>query len=87
MTTTQEAHRLIAPFRTALQQSVYLYIRNNNGCTDEEVQDGLNLNPSTQRPRRIELVQLGLIKETAKRRRTKSGRWAIVWEIAEPAKL
>ena len=29
------------------------------GATDEEIQLGLDLNPSTQRPRRVELVEKG----------------------------
>jgi len=60
---------------------VYRYIREAgvNGVTDDEIQRGLGLNPSTQRPRRVELVELGVIADSLDRRRTPSGRLAVVW--------
>jgi DNA-binding IclR family transcriptional regulator len=51
------------------------------GLTDEEVQRRLDMNPSTQRPRRIELARRGLVVE-AGTRRTASGRMATVWRVA-----
>ncbi|NBW23185.1 MAG: hypothetical protein EBR82_86100, partial [Caulobacteraceae bacterium] len=52
-----------------------------DGLTDEEMQTRLGMNPSTQRPRRIELVRRGLVVECGTRR-TASGRMAVVWRIA-----
>jgi len=49
------------------------------GATDEELQDRLQLNPSTQRPRRVELVASGLVVDSGRTRRTRSGRRAVVW--------
>jgi FixJ family two-component response regulator len=49
------------------------------GLTDEEIARALGMNPSTARPRRIELVRRGLI-EQAGTRRTTSGRMASVWQ-------
>ncbi len=49
------------------------------GRTDEELQDELNMNPSTQRPRRIELVHRRLVRDSGQMRKTKAGRWATVW--------
>lgn len=55
------------------------------GCTDEEGADQLQMNPSTYRPRRIELADTGLItqlrddKGEIVKRATKSGRAAVVW--------
>lgn len=49
------------------------------GATDEELQDRLGMNPSTQRPRRVELVAKGLVKDSGVRRQTRSGRAAVVW--------
>lgn len=49
------------------------------GATDEEIQRALGLNPSTQRPRRVELVELGWIEDSGARRPTRSGRSAAVW--------
>jgi hypothetical protein len=51
------------------------------GLTDEEMQRRLRMNPSTQRPRRIELMRRGLVAE-AGTRRTASGRMAVVWRVA-----
>ena len=52
-----------------------------SGLTDEEMQRRLGMNPSTQRPRRIELARRGLVVE-AGTRRTASGRMATVWRAA-----
>jgi len=54
------------------------------GLTDEEMQQGLNLNPSTQRPRRVELVERGLVRDSGLQRKTRSGRNAVIWEISGP---
>ena len=51
------------------------------GVTDEEMQDELKMNPSTQRPRRIELVTAGLVKDSGATRRTRSDRQAVVWIV------
>ena len=51
------------------------------GLTDEEMQLRLDMNPSTQRPRRIELVRRGLVVECGTRRAA-SGRMAGVWRVA-----
>jgi hypothetical protein len=52
-----------------------------DGLTDEEMQTRLGMNPSTQRPRRIELARRGLVVECGTRR-TASGRMATVWRAA-----
>lgn len=49
------------------------------GLTDEEIQRFLKMNPSTQRPRRIELFRKGLIYQADEKRKTSSGRKAAVW--------
>jgi DNA-binding IclR family transcriptional regulator len=51
------------------------------GLTDEEMQRRLGMNPSTQRPRRIELARRGMVVE-AGTRKTASGRNASVWRAA-----
>jgi len=55
--------------------------QSTHGRTDEEIQRMLKLNPSTQRPRRIELVQAGKVRDSGRTRKTKSGRAATVWEV------
>jgi predicted ArsR family transcriptional regulator len=52
-----------------------------DGRTDEEMARRLAMNPSTQRPRRIELARRGLVV-TCGTRRTASGRNADVWRVA-----
>lgn len=53
-----------------------------NGATDEEIADGLAINPSTVRPRRGELVEDGRVV-AAGERKTKSGRRAVVWRVKQ----
>lgn len=49
------------------------------GLTDNEMQFILHMNPSTQRPRRVELVRAGLVVDSGKTRLTPSGKRAVVW--------
>ena len=51
------------------------------GATDEEMQLALGMNPNTQRPRRRELEDAGLIVRDGTRK-TKSRRNADVWRLA-----
>lgn len=82
--TSLEAARSLEPeFRTAMQRKVYQFIlaRGELGATDEECQRGIPMNPSTQRPRRVELADDGLIVRAGKRK-TASGRKADVWKVS-----
>jgi hypothetical protein len=67
----------------SLQRSVvaFLLARGDHGATDEEMQLGIPMPPSTQRPRRIELVRRGLVVE-AGTRKARSGRFATAWRLA-----
>lgn len=47
--------------------------------TDEELQARLRMAANTQRPRRVELVRLGLVSATEDRRPTATGAPSIVW--------
>lgn len=51
------------------------------GFTDEELIRFTGMNPSTARPRRIDLVKAGLVRDSGRRRKTLSGSWAVVWEV------
>ena len=63
----------------ALQKAVYALLASEPaGLTDEQIQTRLGMNPSTERPRRIELARRGLVVE-AGTRKTASGRMASVW--------
>lgn len=82
ITSMQAADSLDAKALTRLHRLVLDFLRARpDGATDEEIASGLGLNPSTERPRRIELVRRGLVVE-AGTRKTKSGRFATAWRLA-----
>ena len=60
-----------------------ILVATRDGMTDEELQDVLAMNPSTQRPRRVELVEGGWIEDSGRRRPTRSGMDAVVWQATE----
>jgi hypothetical protein len=69
--------------RHALREEVLGLLLREGPMTDEEMQRKTGMNPSTQRPRRVELLRLGLVKATGETRRTASGRRAAVWGVAK----
>ncbi len=79
--TSAAAAELIEPTAGTLRHRVLSFLRerDNYGATDDETQLALSMNPSTQRPRRIELVRAGLVWDSNRRRPTTSGRQAAVW--------
>jgi hypothetical protein len=83
--TSGAAANAIRPRSTTLREKVldFLRTRGDAGATDEEIQDWLKMPASTERPRRIELVAMGLVKESRTRRTTRSGRAASVWVAVE----
>ena len=60
----------------------YIVARDKHGATDIEIQTALRMEGSTQRPRRVELLDAGLIKDSGTTRKTPSGRSAVVWVAA-----
>lgn len=78
VTSVQAAER-IEPDAKTLRHRVLMVLKVNGGLTDEEMQLGIPMNPSTQRPRRIELVNMGLVVDSGLTRLTRSGRKATVW--------
>lgn len=81
--TSTDAAESIAPAVGTLQARVYEFLKSkaDRGATDEEMQLGLDMSPSTQRPRRVELVRKGLVIDSGEKRETKSGRSAVVWKV------
>ena len=63
------------------RHKLFGWLYEHGSATDEECQDGIPMNPSTQRPRRVELVRMGLVRDTGEKRKTRSGRSAVVWEV------
>lgn len=51
------------------------------GLTDEEMQDLLEMPGNTQRPRRREMEAMLLVTRSGLKRKTRAGRWAIVWIV------
>ena len=82
--TSRAAAEAIEPDTSTLRGQVLAYIRQRGryGATDDEIQVALDMNPSTERPRRIELWNAGLITRTEDTRPTRSGRQASVWTEA-----
>jgi hypothetical protein len=80
-TTSRQAATAIEASLGKLQTAVLDFVRDRGptGATDEEMQRALNMNPSTQRPRRVELMRNGLIVKSPAGRQTASGRMAAVW--------
>lgn len=77
--TSKDAAREIERSAATFRGMVYRALCESDGLTDDEMQQILNMNPSTQRPRRIELVEKGLVKHSGETRKTRSGRKAAVW--------
>ena len=83
VTSAAAADSLTPATLNALQKRVLDFIaRRPSGATDEEIANELEMNPSTVRPRRIELARRGMIVESGSTRRTASGRMAVVWKVA-----
>jgi len=80
-TSVEAAHKIADA--AALRAQVLAYLRERiDGATDEEIQTALSLGGSTQRPRRVELVNRGQVRDSGRRRLTRSGRQAVVWVAA-----
>lgn len=77
--TSREAAFFAEDFSGSAREQVFLQIVKSGGATDEEVQSAIRMNPSTQRPRRVELVELGLIKDSKYVRKTSAGLDAVIW--------
>lgn len=81
ITSAQAADALTPATLNAMQRKVLALLQATpDGLTDEEMQRRLGMNPSTQRPRRIELMRLGLVVRCGVRK-TASNRNADVWRV------
>jgi len=79
--TSRDAAEAVRPDANRLRSVVYAAIRGAgpDGLTDEEGIGRTGLSPSTYRPRRVELVAGGMVRESGRTRKTASGRKAAVW--------
>ncbi len=83
--TSKAAAERIEPSMASMRGKVLAFLREHGPHTDEEMQNLLHMNPSTQRPRRIELVRDGFVREYVSAdgitcRQTRSHAWAQLWE-------
>lgn len=77
-TSTAAAESVVGKAGT-LRAAVLDFLRRGSGATDEEIQEGIPMAASTQRPRRVELVERGPVVDSGVTRATRSGRQAVVW--------
>lgn len=79
--TSVDAAHTIKPTAANLRQMVYEYIVEHGPVTDQRIQEDLDMDPSTQRPRRRELQQAGRVKVLDRLGVTESGRSAQRWVV------
>lgn len=80
--TSYEAALQVKEDAGTLRTKVLKFLELHGPATDEEMQRRIPMPPNTQRPRRRELVLKGLVVDSNRRRRTRSGCNAIVWRAA-----
>ena len=79
--TSEEAAASIAPEQRRLQDRVLAVLRDfPNGLTADEVANYLDRSELAIRPRLSELLRLGEIDKTERRRRNRSGRFAAIYQ-------
>lgn len=67
-----------------MRWQVYEYIKltKEYGATDIEIQTALHMDGNTERPRRVELVNYGLVKDSGHRREL-NNRQHIIWILTD----
>jgi hypothetical protein len=79
--TSKAAAYAVAP-RTGTQRRRVLDAIAHRASTDEEIQAALRMSGNTERPRRVELVEGGWIRDSGARRKSSTGSASIVWALA-----
>lgn len=79
--TSRESAKAVAPNFSLRMIRILNKISKVGGMTDEEGQYGLEIDGNSYRPARVALAKHGLILDSGERRKTNSGRNAVVWEI------
>lgn len=60
-------------------QVLAFLLEHPDGRTDEEIQNALDMAPSTERPRRVELHDMDLVVDSNRTRETSTGNDAVIW--------
>lgn len=81
--TSLAAAAALSKGRTENLRAIVLVEITRRPSTDQELAEQLELEENTVRPRRIELVQRGLVRDSGERRPTRSGRAAVVWGLSD----
>ena len=84
-TTSERAAQQIAGGADSLRRRVLDFLQANGPSSDDEIQEALGMNPSTERPRRIELCKLGLVRDSGLQGKTRSGRACTLWVACTPS--
>lgn len=80
--TSVEAGTRIRPSLAEIQWQVLDWLAfQPEGATDEELSEAFDCKGSTYRTRRSELVALGKVRDSTRRKVLPTGRRAIVWEV------
>ena len=81
--TSREAAEKAVGTAEAGRARVLSLLRRQGPMTLQQIEDALGWNGNTVRPRRKELEAAGLVIDSGKTAKTKSGRNAILWKAAE----
>ena len=76
---TSQGAAISATTAPEMRRRVLEVIRTRGPVCDDEIAVVLGVDSNSIRPRRLELLRLGAIREDDRRRRTRSGRSAIGW--------
>jgi hypothetical protein len=79
--TSRLAAQEIVPFISRLHALVFTALA-RSPATDEELIERTKISANTLRPRRRELELKGIVRDSGETRKTRSGRSAVVWELA-----
>jgi hypothetical protein len=78
--TSREAAGAIDSEASRLRRKVLEFL-GGGGATDEEIQEGTGMLANTERPRRRELQLAKKVRDSGRKRQTKSGRNAVIWVL------
>jgi hypothetical protein len=70
------------PYLKGWRYKVWKYIHDHPRCTDKHIVIGLQMNPNTARPRRVELESAGLIRPDGQTK-TPSGSEGVAWVVTD----
>jgi hypothetical protein len=80
--TSREAWQSVLPYLPKVDAEIFGAIAQDGGATSEEVETTLRMKHQTVSAEISHMVDAELLKDGGDRRKTTSGRKAIVWELA-----